>query len=60
MTTSYRSLLVFLFDLAAPVFAWVGAFLLRFNFGFPVPYEEHLLVGLFVLVPAHAVLCLWV
>jgi len=58
MTTSYRSLLVFLFDLAAPAVAWVGAFLLRFNFGYPIPYEDHLFVGLSILVPAHAVICL--
>lgn len=59
MRVSYRSALVFLFDLAAPIVAWVGAFLLRFNFGFPLPYEDHLLVGLMVLVPAHALICLW-
>ena len=59
MTPFYRSALVFLFDLIAPAFAWVGAFLLRFNFGWPVPYEDHLLTGLLVLVPAHALLCRW-
>ncbi|MCD6732486.1 MAG: polysaccharide biosynthesis protein [Burkholderiaceae bacterium] len=58
MNRSYRSHLVFLFDLAAPVVAWVGGFLLRFNFGFPIPYEDHLLAGLLVLIPAHALICL--
>jgi len=59
MTTFYRSALVFLFDLAAPVVAWVGAFLLRFNFSWPVSYEDHLLIGLLLLVPAHALICRW-
>ncbi len=59
MTRSYRSLLIFIFDLTAPAVAWVGAFLLRFNFGWPLPYEDHLLVGLLILIPAHALICLW-
>jgi len=59
MNASYRSAQVFLFDLAAPAVAWVGAFLLRFNFGWPVPYEAHLLTGMLVLVPAHALICRW-
>ncbi len=59
MNASYRSVLVFLFDLMGPVIAWMGAFLLRFNFGWPVPYEDHLLVGLLFLIPAHAAICLW-
>ena len=59
MTITFRTVLVFLFDLVAPVVAWVGAFLLRFNFGFPVSYEYHLLSGLLVIVPAHALICLW-
>jgi len=59
VTPYHRSVFVFLFDLIAPAVAWAGAFLLRFNFGFPVPYEDHLLTGLLVLVPAHALVCLW-
>ncbi len=59
MTITFRTILVFLFDLAAPAVAWVGAFLLRFNFGWPVGYEDHLLFGLLVLIPAHALVCLW-
>ncbi len=59
MTITFRTVLVFLFDLAAPVVAWIGAFLLRFNFGFPDSYEYHLLSGLLVIVPAHALICLW-
>jgi FlaA1/EpsC-like NDP-sugar epimerase len=59
MPNSIRAILVFLFDLAAPSIAWIGAFLLRFNFGWPVQYENHLLFGLLVLIPAHALICLW-
>ncbi len=59
MNATYRSALVFLFDLAAPAVAWIGAFLLRFNFSWPVPYEDHLLIGLLALIPAHALICLW-
>jgi FlaA1/EpsC-like NDP-sugar epimerase len=59
MPNSIRAILVFLFDLAAPAVAWIGAFLQRFNFGWPVSYEDHLLFGLLVLVPAHALICLW-
>lgn len=58
MHPSYRSAFVFLFDLVAPVIAWIGAFLLRFNFGWPASYEDHLLFGLLVLIPAHALICL--
>ena len=35
MTKAYLSLLVFLFDLSAVLFAWVGGFLLRFNLDMP-------------------------
>jgi FlaA1/EpsC-like NDP-sugar epimerase len=59
MRTSHRSALVFLFDLVAPVFAWVGAFLLRFNFDWPYGYERHILAGLLVLLPTHALACRW-
>lgn len=54
-----RSTLVFLFDILGAVVAWVGAFLLRFNLGLPIPYEDHLLFGLVALVPAHALICRW-
>jgi len=59
VTITFRTVLVFLFDLAAPVVAWVGAFLLRFNFGWPEQYGNHLLFGLLLLAPAHALICLW-
>ncbi len=57
MRISFRSILAALFDLAAPVFAWVGAFLLRFNFDWPSAYERHMYLALLVLVPAHFLIC---
>ncbi len=54
---SLRTMLVFLFDLAAPAFAWAGAFVLRFNFEWPYGYENHILTGLLFLLPAHALAC---
>jgi FlaA1/EpsC-like NDP-sugar epimerase len=54
-----RSVLVFLFDILGTAVAWVVAFLLRFNFALPVAYVDHLLFGLAVLAPAHALSCQW-
>jgi FlaA1/EpsC-like NDP-sugar epimerase len=67
---SIRAWLVFLFDLLAPVVAWLGAFPLRFNLEWPVldpadaalgltPYQSQMLLGLMVLLPAHALACRW-
>lgn len=52
-----RSALVFVFDLSALVVAWLGGFLLRFNFEWPVQYESTMATGLLVLLPTHAVGC---
>lgn len=57
MTKIYRSFVVFLFDLSALVFAWVGGFLLRFNFDLPASFLPVLGWGLVFLLPAHAVVC---
>jgi FlaA1/EpsC-like NDP-sugar epimerase len=54
-----RSALVFLFDLSAACAAWIGTFLLRFNFEWPEEYSVPMAVGLMVLVPAHAIVCRW-
>ena len=59
MQASWRTALVLVFDLLAPVFAWAGAFLLRFNFQWPYWYHEVIAVGLLVLVPTHALACIW-
>ncbi len=59
MKPAHRSLFAFLFDLVAPIVAWLGAYALRFNFEWPEWYEAQMLWGVFVLVPAHALICLW-
>jgi FlaA1/EpsC-like NDP-sugar epimerase len=51
------SSLVFLFDLSALVFAWVGGFLLRFNLDVPAGFMPALWWGLALLWPLHALAC---
>lgn len=57
MTIVFRSLYVFLFDVSALIFAWVGGFLLRFNFELPEPFSPVLLWGGLFLLPAHVLAC---
>lgn len=52
-------MLVFLFDLLAVVFAWVGGIWIRFNFALPGHYAEKLWLGLGVLLVIHAIACRW-
>ena len=59
MHLSIRSLLVFLFDLTAVVIAWVGGFLIRFNFSWPSYYNDKVLLGLGILLVVHAAACRW-
>ncbi|MFT3759928.1 polysaccharide biosynthesis protein [Thauera sp.] len=59
MNTTARSVLVFLFDLLAVFVAWVGGFLLRFNFQWPSSYNEKIIVGLGILLAIHAIACRW-
>lgn len=56
---SLRSALVFLFDLLCVVAAWLGAFLLRFNFEWPHGYERALWLGLVPLLFTQAIACKW-
>ncbi|MBL8447857.1 MAG: polysaccharide biosynthesis protein [Zoogloeaceae bacterium] len=56
---SARSVIVFLFDALAMLIAWVGGFLLRFNFDVPPAYAQIMYVGVTVLLPVHAFVCLW-
>jgi len=51
--------MVFLFDLLAALVAWVGGFLLRFNFEWPVGYGNQMLFGLPLLLIVHAIACRW-
>ena len=57
MSRPLLSLLVFLFDLSALVFAWVGGFVLRFNFDVPESFMPALWWGLVLLWPLHALAC---
>jgi len=57
VSRSVRSLLVFLFDCSALVFAWVGGLSLRFNFDIPPNFMPALWWGLAVLWPVHALAC---
>ncbi|MBC2770608.1 polysaccharide biosynthesis protein [Pusillimonas minor] len=56
---SLRSTLVLLFDLLCVVAAWLGAFLLRFNFEWPYGYEKTLWLGLVPLLFTQAIACKW-
>lgn len=57
MSKAILSILVFVFDLSALLFAWVGGFLLRFNFDIPESFLPSLGWGLAFLAPAHVVAC---
>src|SRR5690606_21627041 len=59
INTNFRSSLVFLFDLAAVLVAWVGAFSIRFNFDWPAGYERTIWLGLIPLLLAQLVACRW-
>lgn len=59
ISSKVRLLLVFLFDLNAVVIAWVGAFLIRFNFEWPYDYETAIWLGLAPLMLAQALACRW-
>lgn len=57
VTKSFLLILVFLFDLSAVVFAWVGGGLLRFNLSLPSNFAPVLGWGVVFLLPAHALAC---
>lgn len=59
MTISLRSALVFLFDLVAVAVAWLGGFLIRFNFDWPHGYEQVILLNGAGLLLIHAIACRW-
>lgn len=59
MKKPLRLLSVVLFDLFAMVAAWIGGFLIRFNFEWPAAYWPKMLLGLAVLLPMHALACRW-
>tara|TARA_A100000171_G_C2140095_1_gene154470 strand:- start:5750 stop:7591 length:1842 start_codon:yes stop_codon:yes gene_type:complete len=55
----FRSVFVFLFDLACVVIAWTGAFFIRFNFDWPYGYEQSLWFGLAPLLITQLLACHW-
>ncbi len=59
ISTTFRSTLVFIFDLAAVIAAWVGAFLIRFNFDWPIHFVYTMLWGLPPLLLAQLIACRW-
>lgn len=59
MNNSFRSFLVFSFDLFAVVLAWVGGMWVRFNFVLPANYTAKVLLVLGVLLVVHALACRW-
>lgn len=59
MNRNIRSLMVYAFDLLAMVIAWVGGYLLRFNFVWPHQYTDLILSGGVILLPLHAIICRW-
>ena len=52
---SVRALIVFAFDIAAAVAAWLGAYVLRFNFSIPPDYVAEMLQAMAWVVPVQAV-----
>ncbi|ATE62288.1 polysaccharide biosynthesis protein [Thauera sinica] len=59
MTNTTRTALVFLFDLIATAVAWVGGFLIRFNFTWPPGYSDKMLFGLGILLVIQVFACRW-
>ncbi len=57
VTKTFLSILVFLFDRSAVVFAWVCGFLLRFNLDLPPNFVVVMGWGMVFLLPAHALAC---
>lgn len=54
-----RSFLVFAFDLAAVVAAWIGAFVLRFNLEWPRAFHAEIFEGALILMVVQLVACRW-
>lgn len=56
---SSRAVPTLLLDLGAVALAWVGGYLIRFNFEWPQAHTGQMLLGLGVLTVVHAATCLW-
>lgn len=51
--------MVFAFDLLTVLVAWIGGFLLRFNFNWPASFIHEILLGLPLLLVVQLVACRW-
>jgi FlaA1/EpsC-like NDP-sugar epimerase len=56
---NYRLALVLAFDLMMVLVAWMGGFLIRFNFDWPYAYNEEVIVGGGLLLLVQLVACRW-
>ncbi|CAM3875976.1 polysaccharide biosynthesis protein [Castellaniella denitrificans] len=54
-----RSFLVFAFDLAAVLVAWIGAFMLRFNLEWPQAFHTEIFYGALILMVVQLAACRW-
>jgi len=54
-----RSFLVFAFDLAAVLVAWIGAFVLRFNLEWPRAFHAEIFYGALILMVVQLAACRW-
>ncbi|MGX5659508.1 polysaccharide biosynthesis protein [Castellaniella ginsengisoli] len=54
-----RSFLVFAFDLAAVLVAWIGAFVLRFNLEWPRAFHAEIFYGALILMAVQLAACRW-
>ncbi|WP_368646612.1 polysaccharide biosynthesis protein [Castellaniella ginsengisoli] len=54
-----RSFLVFAFDLAAVLIAWIGAFVLRFNLEWPRAFHAEIVYGALILMAVQLAACRW-
>ncbi|WP_368649408.1 polysaccharide biosynthesis protein [Castellaniella ginsengisoli] len=54
-----RSFLVFAFDLAAVLIAWIGAFVLRFNLEWPRAFHAEIAYGALILMAVQLAACRW-
>lgn len=60
LSITLRYLFIFVFDFCAVVLAWLGSYLIRFNFQWPAEYEHQMLLGIPLLLVLQVISCKWV
>ncbi len=60
MSIRLRYLFIFLFDFLAIVIAWLGSYLIRYNFQWPAEYTRQMLWGIAPLLLLQVATCKWV